>query len=208
MEIDMTKDFRVEVKIKNNKLLEKIEAAGFTSVAQFAKAHNISLSRIYKLVSMKDTALGYGGKLRPLTLKLSKIFQCLPEDIFPEAQITQKLTNNRQFFTANESELVNLTASLRSVSVSPERALILSDAQDVVKSMVAELTPREQMVLDMRYGLTDGGEKTLDEIAKVMGFTRERIRQLEQNALRKMKHPAKSKQLREYYTELTTDPTE
>jgi RNA polymerase primary sigma factor len=118
------------------------------------------------------------------------------------------LETNKQHFTANESELFDLTSSLRSAAMSPERKLMHEDANRVVKQMLLTLTPREQRLLDLRFGLTDGEEKTLDQVADLFGIHRERVRQIQAKAMRKMKHPFRSRQLREYYEELTTDPTE
>ena len=70
------------------------------------------------------------------------------------------------------------------------------------------LTPKEQRILDLRYGLTYGEEKTLDEVGAMFGVSRERIRQQEMKALRKMRHPRRSKELRENLDELTIDPLE
>jgi DNA-directed RNA polymerase, sigma subunit (sigma70/sigma32) len=53
-------------------------------------------------------------------------------------------------------------------------------------------------VLQLRFGLTDGHQRTLEEVGKRIGVTRERIRQIEAKALRKLRHPSRSKKLREY----------
>ena len=60
------------------------------------------------------------------------------------------------------------------------------------------LTPREEMVLRLRYGLDDGHPRTLEEVGKEFHVTRERIRQIEAKALRKLRHPQRSKKLRDY----------
>ena len=60
------------------------------------------------------------------------------------------------------------------------------------------LTPREERVLSMRFGLTDGHPHTLEEVGKEFNVTRERIRQIEAKALRKLRHPTRSKKLRDY----------
>ncbi len=60
------------------------------------------------------------------------------------------------------------------------------------------LTPREEMVLRLRYGIEDGHPRTLEEVGKEFGVTRERIRQIEAKALRKLRHPSRSKKLKEY----------
>ena len=74
-------------------------------------------------------------------------------------------------------------------------ALLLKEQlEDVLNT----LTPREKDVLRLRYGLEDGRERTLEEIGKSFGVTRERIRQIETKALRKLRHPARSKKLKDF----------
>jgi RNA polymerase primary sigma factor len=75
-----------------------------------------------------------------------------------------------------------------------------SGARAVLREQVAEvlesLSPRERRVLDLRYGLDNGRQHTLDEIGLELGVTRERIRQIEAKALRKLRHPSRSKKLK------------
>jgi RNA polymerase primary sigma factor len=60
---------------------------------------------------------------------------------------------------------------------------------------LAELTPREQRILRMRFGIDGAGDHTLEEVGKVFGVTRERIRQIEAKALEKLRHPALARKL-------------
>ncbi|MBQ7374185.1 MAG: sigma-70 family RNA polymerase sigma factor, partial [Clostridia bacterium] len=60
------------------------------------------------------------------------------------------------------------------------------------------LTPREEKVLRLRYGLDDGRPRTLEEVGKEFNVTRERIRQIEAKALRKLRHPSRSKRLKDF----------
>jgi RNA polymerase primary sigma factor len=60
------------------------------------------------------------------------------------------------------------------------------------------LTPREEKVLKLRFGLEDGRARTLEEVGKEFQVTRERIRQIEAKALRKLRHPSRSKKLRDF----------
>ena len=67
-----------------------------------------------------------------------------------------------------------------------------------LEDVLATLTPREQQVLRMRFGLRDGKPHTLEEVGKEFDVTRERIRQIESKALRKLRHPSRSKKLRDF----------
>jgi RNA polymerase primary sigma factor len=67
------------------------------------------------------------------------------------------------------------------------------------------LTPREERVIKMRFGLEDGTEHTLEEVGQTFGVTRERIRQIETKALRKLRHPTRSRRLRAFLTDVQTD---
>jgi RNA polymerase primary sigma factor len=72
--------------------------------------------------------------------------------------------------------------------------------KEQMKSALNLLNDREREVLEMRFGLRDGQDHTLEEVGNHFGVTRERIRQIESKALRKMRHPTRSKQLRDYLT--------
>ena len=66
-------------------------------------------------------------------------------------------------------------------------------------SVLATLTPREEKVLRLRFGIEDGRTRTLEEVGKEFNVTRERIRQIEAKALRKLRHPSRSKKLRDFF---------
>lgn len=70
--------------------------------------------------------------------------------------------------------------------------------REQLKAVISQLTERERQVLELRFGLKDGEMHTLEEVGKCFHVTRERIRQIEAKALRKLRHPSRSKQLRDY----------
>ena len=70
--------------------------------------------------------------------------------------------------------------------------------REQLEEVLSTLTPREEQVLRMRFGLTDGKPHTLEEVGKEFNVTRERIRQIEAKALRKLRHPSRSKKLRDF----------
>ena len=70
--------------------------------------------------------------------------------------------------------------------------------REQLSNVLSTLTPREQKVLILRYGIEDGRPRTLEDVGKVFNVTRERIRQIEAKALRKLRHPSRSKRLKDY----------
>ncbi|WP_143812327.1 sigma-70 family RNA polymerase sigma factor, partial [Oenococcus oeni] len=73
--------------------------------------------------------------------------------------------------------------------------------KDQLEEVLGTLTEREENVLRLRFGLEDGKTRTLEEVGRVFGVTRERIRQIEAKALRKLRHPSRSKQLKDFMEE-------
>ena len=83
-------------------------------------------------------------------------------------------------------------------SVSPFKTLENSEASSRIEEVLASLSEREEKIIRMRFGIGVGTEHTLEEVGKFFNLTRERIRQIEIKALKKLRHPARSKMLREY----------
>ena len=83
-------------------------------------------------------------------------------------------------------------------SPSPQDAASYTMLKEQLNEVLETLTPREAKVLRLRFGLDDGKARTLEEVGKEFSVTRERIRQIEAKALRKLRHPSKSKKLKEY----------
>jgi len=82
--------------------------------------------------------------------------------------------------------------------VSPSEAVINLSLKEQTASVLKTLTPREEKVIKMRFGLEDGSEHTLEEVGQSFAVTRERIRQIEAKALRKLRHPSRSRKLRAF----------
>ena len=83
-------------------------------------------------------------------------------------------------------------------AISPEAAAAQSMLRQHIEEALSELKPKEQQVLRLRFGLDDGQERTLDEIGKQFGVTRERIRQIEAKAIKKLRSPKNSRRLKGY----------
>jgi len=78
-------------------------------------------------------------------------------------------------------------------AVNPQQATLNSDLAESTRRVLATLSPREEQVLKMRFGIGKGGNHTLEEVGQDFEVTRERIRQIEAKALRKLRHPSRSR---------------
>ncbi|MDO9333613.1 MAG: sigma-70 family RNA polymerase sigma factor, partial [Dehalococcoidales bacterium] len=70
--------------------------------------------------------------------------------------------------------------------------------KEQIGEVLSTLTPREQRIIELRFGLEDGRSRTLEEVGRVFQVTRERIRQIEAKALRKLRHPSRSRKLKDF----------
>jgi RNA polymerase primary sigma factor len=131
-----------------------------------------------------------------------------PEDLAAELDMTpEKVTELQRYGREpislhtplgedGNSELGDLIEDPEAIQ--PGEAASFTLLQEQLHSVLGTLSEREAGVVSMRFGLTDGQPKTLDEIGKVYGVTRERIRQIESKAMSKLRHPSRSKVLRDY----------
>ena len=88
-------------------------------------------------------------------------------------------------------------------AINPSNAVMLMNLGEQTRKVLATLTPREEKVLRMRFGIGERSDHTLEEVGQDFEVTRERIRQIEAKALRKLRHPSRSKKLFAF-----TDPSE
>ena len=94
---------------------------------------------------------------------------------------------------AHLSDFIEDTSSMAPVDTASEQLL-----KEEIARVISELTPREQRVLVLRFGLEDGRSRTLEEVGLEFHVTRERIRQIEAKAIRKLRHPSRSRRLKDY----------
>jgi RNA polymerase primary sigma factor len=83
-------------------------------------------------------------------------------------------------------------------TITPSDSVAANMLKEQLLRVLDTLTPREEKVLRLRYGLDDGKPRTLEEVGKEFNVTRERIRQIEAKALRKLRHPSRSKKLKDF----------
>ena len=129
---------------------------------------------------------GLQRKLRRAAQKVRKILRVSQEPMSLDMPIGQEDSSQLGDFIPDE----NLPGPVDAAS----RQLL----KEQIQSALGVLNDREREVLQMRFGLMDGEDHTLEEVGKFFGVTRERIRQIEAKALRKLRHPTRSRQLRDY----------
>jgi RNA polymerase primary sigma factor len=130
--------------------------------------------------------VGLQRKLRRVAQKVRKIMRISQEPMSLDMNIGQEDSSQLGDFIPDE----NLPGPVDAAS----RQLL----KEQIQSALGVLSERERDVLQMRFGLQDGQDHTLEEVGRFFGVTRERIRQIEAKALRKLRHPTRSRQLRDY----------
>jgi RNA polymerase sigma factor (sigma-70 family) len=191
------KDYLIEIKIKNNHLLKKIMECGYKNVSEFARTADINQTVVAKYVTLKQPAIDRNGRWRKSVEKMAEALNCAPADLFPPQHIEKALKRNSASFEAGIEEVaVFLTGGEDTARTALEHVTQEESMREVAESFEF-LTPKEQHVLRLRFGMDNPEESTLQEVAEIYGVTRESIRHIEARALRKLKHPKASRNLRE-----------
>jgi RNA polymerase primary sigma factor len=86
--------------------------------------------------------------------------------------------------------------------LSPAEAVVSANVQERTAQVLRTLSPREEKIIRMRFGMEDGSEHTLEEVGRAFSVTRERIRQIEAKALRKLRHPSRSQKLKSFFDDV------
>jgi RNA polymerase primary sigma factor len=134
----------------------------------------------------EPTSEEIGKRMEIAVAKVRKILKIAQEPISLETPIGEEEDSHLGDFIEDKAV------------VSPSDAVINLNLKEQTNSVLKTLTPREEKVIKMRFGLDDGSEHTLEEVGQSFAVTRERIRQIEAKALRKLRHPSRSHKLRAF----------
>ncbi|MGN1094510.1 MAG: RNA polymerase sigma factor RpoD [Candidatus Neoclostridium sp.] len=151
---------------------------------------------INKLIRANRTLVQQYGR-EPTVAELSKEMD-MPEDKVREIQriAMDPVSLETPIGEEDDSHLGDFIEDDKAAA--PQDVATFTILKEQLMAILDTLTPREEMVLRLRYGLDDGHPRTLEEVGKEFHVTRERIRQIEAKALRKLRHPQRSKKLRDY----------
>ena len=184
-------DYELTLKVRNAPLLNEMKRAGLKTAADLHRATGIGQGVIGDFLNLKTTPYGRDGFTpKPSVLKLAEYFGLSYECLFPEANLRSPLVQNK--FTQQVSS--QQMAQLANISTEdPSRLLEIMETEDrdVLEDMLSgKVTPREKEVLKAR-----ANGKTLIEIGDSMGICSQRVRQIEQRALRRLRHPRNHEEL-------------
>jgi RNA polymerase primary sigma factor len=134
----------------------------------------------------EPTAEEIGERMDLPASKVRKIMKIAQEPISLETPIGEEEDSHLGDFIEDKN------------AVSPIDSVIFTNLKDSTRNVLKSLTPREELVLKMRFGVGEGAEHTLEEVGRSFNVTRERIRQIESKALRKLRHPSRSGKLKPF----------
>lgn len=197
------KDLRISVRLHNNQLRQRREQLGLSG-PKFCELHGIPYQTYVRLESMSLSPLTSGvgafGRPTPITwtstaLRIAKAHNIEPDVLWPES--VRAIENREAEIRVNAEEVAALLSSPEALT--PDRLLAEGEKMAELEAALGSLGKREQNLIRRRYGLdgtNEGAGETLEEAAQRMSLSRERVRQIEQRALRQL-HAA-SPRLREF----------
>jgi len=185
-----TKDYELELKVKNGQLLARMRENGLRTAADLSRASGVNQGTIGKILSLELPLYSCSPvkndiRVRPAAQKLAETLLCTPQELYPEAHWFDGLPKNTFTATLSRSEMEMITH--RSTGDPAAFLEYMEDADSVSFEKLlesADLSDRQQSVLKMRY--EDG--KTLEETGKELGVTGSRARDIECAALRKLRN--------------------
>jgi RNA polymerase sigma factor (sigma-70 family) len=195
-------EYRIKVTVRNNLILNAIENAGYKSVSEFCRAAGLPKTALTELIAMRKPPINQSGEFSDNAKALMEELCALPTDLWTTEQLTLKLKRNsaqrdvssegmRAALGMHAEELLELMKP-----DAPDEAVLKHEMVSVVEEQLESLSPRAALVLRMRFGI-GCEEHTFEEIGDKFDLTRERVRQIEAKALRHLKHPSRSDELRQ-----------
>jgi RNA polymerase primary sigma factor len=197
-------EYNVKVTVRNNLILKAIKDFGYTNLNNFAKASGIGVTGLYSLVNLMEPPIGIKGEFIKSAKDLMEVLGACPSELWTDEQLTLRLDSNRtERVMSKEALQVTLQSSARSLIGLdyPEQEIVEEELKTIVNNRLDSLTPREAKILRLRFGFDGGEGRTLEEVGAIFKVTREQIRHIEARALRKLRHPTRSDDLKQFVEE-------
>jgi len=192
--------YRVKITVRNNLLLTAMEQAGYRYVAEFAREIGYQSSRVGDLIGLREAPIKKDGAFSDMAKKIMEVLGAAPSDLWTTEQLNMRLEKNvwEDKYTTDTvkailgGNIAQLEGAVYESAEKPEDQLNKKDLRAMLLQGLESLTPREKQVVLLRFGLDESREHTLEEVAQVMDITRERVRQIEAKAFRKLRDPSRT----------------
>lgn len=181
------KDYNLKLSVRNNKILSMMKIYEISNNAELSKLTGLSPSTIGNMVNLKDSGLNGSGRIRSQYKRLAVFFKVLPEDIIPEAQMTDGLEYNSCNVEVNLNEMLSLTG--KEAELIEYKSEDCKDVVNIADNLLSTLTNRESSIVKMTFGI-DCDKKTMSEIGSILNITRNRVKQIADRAIWKIRNIA------------------
>lgn len=179
------KDYVLQVRIKNGPLLRAIRSRGYRTVTAFSAACGVHVTTLSEYLGLRRAPIRKTGEWNESALRMARSLRLPPDSLFPEQHLEQALVRNSGELEVSGDELRAMLAPPEQQD--PEQAMIADDVRRAMGKLLLTLSPREERVVRLRFGIDGGGDKTLQDVADEYGLSRNRVRQIEFHALLKLK---------------------
>lgn len=198
---DEINDLRVEMRLKNSRLYNYIYK-NYKTVGAFCEKNNLSPITISGLLNLRYSIRKKNGNYTETVEKISIACETYPEILFPDdiygLDVTKKAIEIPvSNLNLEQKEQMYLTMEQGYIE-EHENKILEENVKEKLQEVLGTLPPREQEVLKMRYGLGGGKVFTLQETGLYFNVTRERVREIEAKALRRLRHPKRNRKIRDY----------
>jgi Sigma-70, region 4 len=191
-------DLLVVSKFKNLKLYELMAGK---SAAETCREIGIGQAEFGRLINLRCSPFLRTGEFSKSANTIAGHFKVLAEDLFPKSLYSLVLPkevlkqySSEELMLSLDCREVKMLASACDLAENFDKLLL----RNLMEPLLHTLSPRQEQVIRMRFGIPDGVEQSLEEVAEVIGTGSERVRQIEAAALRRFRHPMRSKVLRPF----------
>lgn len=177
-------DFAVKISVRNARLLRAMKAAGYQTQADLARAMGKHITHVNALFTFRKSPILEDGEWSEIAMDISSMLRLEPEELWPTELARFRMKKNSREVLMSSDEVRSIAAPCN-----------MEIDRVALSKLIGTLPPRNREVVEARFGLIDGSEATLEDIAREKGVTRERIRQQELKALRTMQREAVRKRM-------------
>ena len=188
-------DYRVNIKVRNNRILKAIEESGGTVGQKWCDANGLGYSSVNSLINMAISPVTKMGELIPTAAKLCEVLGKLPDELWSDEQIRPLEKNFTSLEMSREQIVALMPPDAMGLELTDfDQYMHMRELPERIEEAIDTLDERKQYILRSRFF----EDKTLDELGKELGVSKDRVRQIEAQALRQLRSPHRTKALLDY----------